>query len=51
MVRGKLLPLGRLPGDILLPSKVFIFYWPVTTSLLLSLGLSVLLAKSPVLGI
>ncbi len=48
---GKLFPLGRLPGDILLQSKGFIFYWPLTTSLLLSLGLSALLAKSPLLGI
>ena len=35
--------LGRLPGDILLARRGFTLYLPITTSLLLSLGLSALL--------
>ena len=34
--------LGRLPGDIWLASRGFTLYLPITTSLLLSLGLSAL---------
>lgn len=36
-------PLGRLPGDILVQNEHFTFYFPLTTGILLSLGLSVLL--------
>ncbi len=36
-------PLGRLPGDILVRNERFTFYLPLTTSILLSLGLSILL--------
>jgi hypothetical protein len=40
---GKLsgsLPIGRLPGDILIKRDNFVFYFPLGTSLLLSLLLS-----------
>ncbi|MCH9056846.1 DUF2905 domain-containing protein [Synechococcus sp. PCC 6716] len=37
------IPLGRLPGDILVQNEYFTFYFPLTTGILLSLGLSVLL--------
>lgn len=37
------LPLGRLPGDILYRGKNTTFYFPLATSLLLSLVLSVVL--------
>jgi len=35
--------LGRLPGDIVHESKHTTFYFPLTTSILLSAGLSLLL--------
>jgi len=34
---------GRLPGDIVYESKHTTFYFPLTTSILLSVGLSLLL--------
>jgi hypothetical protein len=37
------LPLGRLPGDIVYRGKNTSFYFPLTTSLLLSLLLSAVL--------
>ncbi|HEX8817560.1 MAG TPA: DUF2905 domain-containing protein [Terriglobales bacterium] len=37
------LPIGRLPGDILYRGKNATFYFPLATSLLLSVVLSVLL--------
>ncbi len=37
------LPLGRLPGDIRIERDGFSFYFPLTTGLLLSLGLTLLL--------
>lgn len=36
-------PLGRLPGDIIYRGKNTTFYFPLATSILLSLALSVLL--------
>ncbi len=36
------LPLGRLPGDVRLERPGFSLYLPITTSLLLSLGLTLL---------
>ncbi|WP_448565076.1 DUF2905 domain-containing protein [Trichothermofontia sp.] len=36
----KHIPLGRLPGDILVQNEYFTFYFPLTTGILLSLGLS-----------
>ncbi len=40
---GKLSFLGRLPGDIFIQRKHFTFYFPITTSILISLVLSLLL--------
>lgn len=37
------LPLGRLPGDIRIEGKNFSFYFPVATTILLSLLLTVAL--------
>ena len=37
------LPFGRLPGDILYRGKNTTFYFPITTSLLLSVVLSLVL--------
>lgn len=36
------LPLGRLPGDLLIERDGFVLYLPLTTMLLLSLALSLL---------
>jgi membrane associated rhomboid family serine protease len=37
--------LGKLPGDIVLQRKNFTFYFPVATSILLSIILSVIFFK------
>ena len=37
------LPLGRLPGDIVYRGKNTVFYFPLATSILLSVVLSILL--------
>lgn len=37
------LPLGRLPGDVIYRGKHTTFYFPLATSILLSIVLSVLL--------
>ncbi len=37
------LPLGRLPGDILIEKPGFTFYFPVTTSIVISIVVSALL--------
>ncbi len=37
------LPLGRLPGDVRLRGEGWSFYFPVTTSILVSVVLTVLL--------
>jgi hypothetical protein len=37
------LPIGRLPGDIIYRGKHTTFYFPLASSILLSLALSVLL--------
>jgi len=37
---SRLLPFGRLPGDILIRRGNFTFYFPLATSLLLSLVLT-----------
>ena len=36
------LGLGRLPGDIVIRRENFSFYFPIVTSLLLSIGVSLL---------
>jgi formate hydrogenlyase subunit 3/multisubunit Na+/H+ antiporter MnhD subunit len=41
-VGGKVPWLGRLPGDIIVQRDRFSFYFPLTTSLLVSLVLSLL---------
>jgi hypothetical protein len=47
LVFGSRLPgfgmLGRLPGDILIKRDNFSFYFPITTSILISLAMSLLL--------
>ncbi|MBI3621167.1 MAG: DUF2905 domain-containing protein [Nitrospirae bacterium] len=42
LVSGKLPWLGRLPGDILIERKNFSFYFPLATSLIVSIVLSLL---------
>lgn len=37
-------PIGRLPGDIVVRRGAFSFYLPVTTSILVSLAVTVLMA-------
>ncbi len=37
------IPLGRLPGDIIIQKKNFTFYFPIATSVLLSIILSLIL--------
>lgn len=44
MLAGKInLPIGRLPGDIVVRGKNTTFYFPLTTSILLSILLSLVL--------
>jgi membrane protein implicated in regulation of membrane protease activity len=43
LLLGKVLPLGRLPGDILWQRGNFSFYFPVVTCIVLSLLLTLLL--------
>ncbi len=43
MLGGKFFNFGRLPGDIVIRRDNFTFYFPLATSILLSLGLSILL--------
>lgn len=40
---GKIFSLGRLPGDIFYQKGNFTFYFPIVTSLLLSLLLTIVL--------
>ncbi len=40
---GKIFPLGRLPGDILVRRGNFTFYFPIVTSIVLSIVLTILL--------
>jgi hypothetical protein len=39
---GIKLPIGRLPGDIRIENERFSFYFPITTSVLISLLLSLI---------
>lgn len=43
MLDGKAPFIGRLPGDIIVRKKNFTFYFPLATSLLISLILSLIL--------
>lgn len=40
MLGGKISWFGRLPGDIIIHKKNFTFYFPITTSVLISVILS-----------
>lgn len=42
LVLGKVPFLGRLPGDIVIQRRNFTFYFPLTTSILLSILLTLL---------
>lgn len=42
-VGGKFLSLGRLPGDIVVEKENFKFYFPVATSIIISVVLSIIL--------
>jgi hypothetical protein len=42
LISGKIPWIGRLPGDILIQKKNFTFYFPLATSILLSLMLTLL---------
>ncbi|NLY88838.1 MAG: DUF2905 domain-containing protein [Firmicutes bacterium] len=44
LLGGKIPGLGRLPGDIVIKRDKFVFYFPLGTSLLLSILLSLLWA-------
>ncbi len=37
------IPLGKLPGDIFIQRKNFTFYFPITTSIIVSIVLSLIL--------
>jgi len=39
---SKFLPLGKLPGDISIKKENFSFYFPLTTSIIISVVLSLL---------
>ncbi|WP_448523122.1 DUF2905 domain-containing protein [Pseudothermotoga sp.] len=39
---GRFTPLGRLPGDIVIRRERFVFYFPIMTSIVLSLILTLL---------
>lgn len=43
MLAGKVPFIGKLPGDIIVRKKNFTFYFPLATSLLISLLLSLIL--------
>jgi hypothetical protein len=42
MLSGKVPWLGRLPGDILVRKKYFTFYFPLATSILISILLTLI---------
>jgi hypothetical protein len=42
LLAGKIPWLGRLPGDILIKNEKFTFYFPLATSILISLILTLL---------
>lgn len=43
MLTGKISWIGRLPGDILIKKKYFTLYFPIATSILFSIVLSLVL--------
>ncbi|MFV8826864.1 DUF2905 domain-containing protein [Alkalihalobacterium sp. APHAB7] len=42
-VGGRILPLGKLPGDILIKKENATFYFPIVTSIVLSVVISLIL--------
>lgn len=42
-VGGRILPLGKLPGDILIKKDNATFYFPIVTSIVLSVVISLIL--------
>jgi hypothetical protein len=42
MLSGKFPWIGRLPGDMIVQKKNFIFYFPIATSILLSIVLTII---------
>ncbi|MFC0561829.1 DUF2905 domain-containing protein [Halalkalibacter alkalisediminis] len=42
LVVGKFIPLGKLPGDILIKRENSTFYFPIVTSIVISIVLSLL---------
>ena len=42
IVAGRISWIGKLPGDILIQKKTFTFYFPLATSILISLVLTLL---------
>jgi len=43
MIGGKISWLGRLPGDIFYKGEKFSFYFPIATSILISVALTLIL--------
>lgn len=43
MLSGRLPWIGRLPGDIVIQKKNFTFYFPIATSILLSIVISLII--------
>ncbi|GBE00394.1 hypothetical protein BMS3Abin07_02445 [bacterium BMS3Abin07] len=43
MLSGRIPWIGRLPGDIMIKKKNFTFYFPLATSILVSIVLSLIL--------
>ena len=43
MIGGKFPFIGRLPGDIVIQKKNFSFYFPLTTSIIISIILSLIM--------
>ncbi|MBU6391082.1 MAG: DUF2905 family protein [Planctomycetes bacterium] len=43
MLGGKIPFIGRLPGDIAIQKKNFSFYFPITTSIVISIILSLIM--------
>ncbi|MDA8174825.1 MAG: DUF2905 domain-containing protein [Nitrospiraceae bacterium] len=43
LLAGKVHGIGRLPGDILVKRKNFTFYFPLATSILISLALTLIM--------
>ncbi|OLO36498.1 hypothetical protein BTR23_15560 [Alkalihalophilus pseudofirmus] len=42
-VGGRIIPLGKLPGDILIKKENTTFYFPIVTSIVLSVVISLIL--------